>query len=95
MRPLRCSIVIVLQNALLALVAGDLTAVVNTTGGPVQGLILKTVGISKEYGSFTGIRYGEPPVGYLRFKVSRQIRGCNFFLCWIDCKESVTASSSG
>lgn len=47
------------------------TDVVQTTKGPVQGEILTTVTSKKEYSSFKGIPYGEPPLGKLRFKVIR------------------------
>ncbi|XP_033223529.1 esterase B1-like [Belonocnema kinseyi] len=44
------------------------TDIVQTTNGPVQGEILKTVVQSVEYSSFKGIPYGEAPTGYNRFK---------------------------
>ena len=43
--------------------------VVQTTKGPVQGEILRTIVNSVEYSSFKGIPYAEAPLGYNRFKV--------------------------
>ena len=58
---------------LLLLVLGsvecELTDVVCTTKGPVQGEILSTVVKSVKYSSFKGIPYAEPPIRYYRFKV--------------------------
>lgn len=48
--------------------------IVQTTGGPIQGEILKTVSSNIAYQSFKGIRYGNPPLGYLRFKVGIFLR---------------------
>ncbi|XP_034941514.1 uncharacterized protein [Chelonus insularis] len=45
-----------------------LTEIVSTDKGPVQGEIRQTFRNSMLFSSFRGIRYGKPPVGYLRFK---------------------------
>lgn len=47
----------------------EFTSVIETASGPVRGQILTTVRKSIKYASFTGIPFGEPPVGYMRFKV--------------------------
>ncbi|XP_029035228.2 juvenile hormone esterase-like [Osmia bicornis bicornis] len=44
------------------------TPVVNTSIGPVRGLILQTYWNGIEYSSFRGIPYAQPPVRQLRFK---------------------------
>lgn len=47
----------------------DYTDVVLTSTGPVRGLIMETTPNDQKYAAFDGIFYGQPPVGYLRFKV--------------------------
>ncbi|XP_076286493.1 juvenile hormone esterase-like [Lasioglossum baleicum] len=47
---------------------GEETEVVQTTTGPVKGIIKKTSWHDMRYNAFFGIRYAEPPVGDLRFK---------------------------
>ena len=58
---------------LLLLVFGliecELTDIVYTTKGPVQGEILSTVVKSIKYSTFKGIPYAEPPFGFNRFRV--------------------------
>lgn len=43
--------------------------VVQTTTGPVKGIIKKTVWHGIPYHAFFGIPYAKPPLGALRFKV--------------------------
>lgn len=43
------------------------TDVVQTSAGPVQGYIQKTLFLGVEYSTFKGIKFGEPPVGERRF----------------------------
>lgn len=50
------------------LINGELSDIVETTNGPVQGEILTTVTDSVRYSSFKGIPYAEAPLGYNRFK---------------------------
>ncbi|XP_078045450.1 acetylcholinesterase-like [Augochlora pura] len=44
------------------------TDVVQTTSGPVKGIVKETVWHSVKYNAFLGIPYAEPPIGTLRFK---------------------------
>ncbi|XP_033327890.2 juvenile hormone esterase [Megalopta genalis] len=44
------------------------TDVVQTTSGPVRGIVKETVWHSIKYNAFLGIPYAEPPIGNLRFK---------------------------
>ncbi|XP_057326300.1 juvenile hormone esterase-like isoform X3 [Microplitis mediator] len=46
----------------------QLTSVIKTDKGPVRGEILTSADRKIKFSSFRGIRYGKPPVGYLRFK---------------------------
>lgn len=48
-----------------------LTEVISITKGCMQGKILETVWNSVTYSAFLGIPYAEPPVGDLRFQVSK------------------------
>ncbi|XP_043277709.1 uncharacterized protein [Venturia canescens] len=48
-------------------VGAESTPVINTTTGPVQGEISESIR-SFKYAAFKGIRYAEPPLGYMRFK---------------------------
>lgn len=50
--------------------AAEFSPVIETTKGPVKGLVLTSSRESKKYHSYRGIPYGKPPVGYLRFRVS-------------------------
>lgn len=43
---------------------------VYTTSGPIRGQKLYTLFKNKEYLSFKGIPYAEPPIDRLRFKVN-------------------------
>lgn len=58
----------VFVNLIAQSVAREVTAVVDTSTGPVQGEIVTSVHSTK-YASFKGIRFAEPPLGHLRFKV--------------------------
>ncbi|XP_047352496.1 venom carboxylesterase-6-like isoform X4 [Vespa velutina] len=46
----------------------EYSPVIQTTKGPVKGLVLTTIRGSKKYHSYRGIPYGKPPIGYLRFR---------------------------
>ncbi|XP_034941515.1 pyrethroid hydrolase Ces2a-like [Chelonus insularis] len=59
---------LVLFNALKNNLQSNLTEVVYTDKGPVQGEFRTTVQNKIKYSAFRGIRYGKPPVGYARFK---------------------------
>lgn len=48
----------------------NFSSIIETDSGPVRGKILTTVRDAVEFSSFTGIPFGEPPVGHLRFRVS-------------------------
>ncbi|CAK9797864.1 BCHE [Anthophora quadrimaculata] len=48
--------------------AQDLSQIVQTDKGPVQGRIYRTVWHSKPYSSYQGIPFAKPPVGPLRFR---------------------------
>ncbi|XP_043258260.1 juvenile hormone esterase-like [Colletes gigas] len=50
------------------------TPIINTTRGPVQGEVLKTVWNGIEYCSFKGIRYAEPAIGKLRFRAPEPVK---------------------
>ena len=52
--------------------------VAETENGQVKG-IKKLSCLEEEYLSFQGIPFAKPPVGKLRFKVSKFIRRVNFF----------------
>lgn len=56
-------------NIFVTYVDTELTNVIQTDKGPVQGEILKTVRRSIAFSSFRGIPYGKPPIGYSRFRV--------------------------
>lgn len=56
------------------LINGELSDIVETTNGPVQGEILTTVTDSVRYSSFKGIPYAEAPLGYNRFKVRSKLK---------------------
>lgn len=43
--------------------------VVKTESGEVQGVTAKTLLNQRQFYSFRGIRYAQPPIGNLRFKV--------------------------
>lgn len=43
--------------------------IANTQNGPVRGQLNHSLFFYKPYYSFRGIRFAEPPVGQLRFKV--------------------------
>ncbi|XP_076649643.1 cholinesterase-like [Halictus rubicundus] len=47
---------------------GEETEVVETTSGPVKGIVKKTIWHGISYNAFLGIPYAEPPLGELRFK---------------------------
>ncbi|XP_043277710.1 juvenile hormone esterase-like [Venturia canescens] len=57
----------VLVCSIRQLVAIEITTVIDTSTGPVQGEISTSVNSTK-FASFKGIRYAEPPLGYMRFK---------------------------
>lgn len=61
-------IVVVLNLWFLDSVISEYAPVIETTKGPVRGLIQKTVKLDQQYYSYRNIRYAKPPVGYLRFK---------------------------
>ncbi|XP_076623246.1 esterase B1-like [Colletes latitarsis] len=46
----------------------NLSQIVQTNKGPVQGVVLKTAFHQQSYSSFFAIPYAKPPVGELRFK---------------------------
>ncbi|XP_035735758.1 esterase E4-like isoform X1 [Vespa mandarinia] len=48
--------------------AAEFSPVIQTTKGPVKGLVLTTIRESKKYHSYRGIPYGKPPIGHLRFR---------------------------
>lgn len=50
-------------------VNAELTSVIETEKGPVQGEILVSVNKKIKFSSFRGIPYGKPPIGINRFKV--------------------------
>lgn len=54
---------------IFGLVNCELSEIVETTKGPVQGEILTTITDSVRYSSFKGIPYAEAPLGYNRFRV--------------------------
>lgn len=64
---------LILLSIRLISIQGELTNIIVTDKGPVQGEIRKTVTNSIPYSSFTGIPYGKPPIGSLRFKVKKYI----------------------
>lgn len=45
--------------------------IVKTNSGTVRGLLNYTLLLAEPYYSFRGIRFAEPPVGELRFKVKQ------------------------
>lgn len=51
-------------------VNADLSRIIHTNKGPVQGEILQTVLNQTEYLSFRGIPYAKPPIDELKFKVN-------------------------
>lgn len=51
--------------------ANDEFKIVETTSGLVRGRKFTTLFANKEFYSFRGIPYAEPPIGELRFKVSK------------------------
>ncbi|XP_057325393.1 juvenile hormone esterase-like isoform X2 [Microplitis mediator] len=50
----------------------ELTSVIETEKGPVQGEILVSVNKKIKFSSFRGIRYGKPPIGIYRFKPAEE-----------------------
>lgn len=56
---------------LMGFIRGELTSIVVTDKGPIQGEIRKTLFNSVPYSAFEGIPYGKPPIGKLRFKVKK------------------------
>ncbi|XP_044007769.1 juvenile hormone esterase-like isoform X2 [Aphidius gifuensis] len=56
---------------------GELSSIVYTNQGPVQGEILQTIVNSVSYSSFKGIPYGKPPIGELRFKPPEKAESWN------------------
>ncbi|XP_043257747.1 uncharacterized protein LOC122400376 [Colletes gigas] len=58
----------VIATFVLAVKCQNLTEVVQTNKGPVQGLTLTTVYHQKAYSAFFGIPFAKPPVGDLRFQ---------------------------
>lgn len=52
--------------------ANDEFKIVQTTSGLVRGRKFTTLFANKEFYSFRGIPYAEPPIGELRFKVSKR-----------------------
>ncbi|XP_043674998.1 juvenile hormone esterase-like [Vespula pensylvanica] len=53
--------------------AAEFSPVIETTKGPVKGLVLTSIRESKKYHSYRGIPYGKPPVGYLRFRAPVEV----------------------
>ncbi|KAL2740602.1 juvenile hormone esterase-like isoform X4 [Vespula squamosa] len=53
--------------------ATEFSPVIQTTKGPVKGLVLTTIRESKKYHSYRGIPYGKPPVGHLRFRAPIEV----------------------
>ncbi|KAL2733248.1 cholinesterase 2-like [Vespula maculifrons] len=53
--------------------ATEFSPVIETTKGPVKGLVLTSIRESKKYHSYRGIPYGKPPVGYLRFRAPVEV----------------------
>lgn len=45
-------------------------AIVQTSKGPVQGIVMTTPE-GRDFNAFLGIPFGKPPLGELRYKVSR------------------------
>ncbi|XP_076623105.1 cholinesterase-like [Colletes latitarsis] len=58
----------VIATFVLAVKCQNLTEVVKTNKGPVQGITLTTVYHHKAYSAFFGIPFAKPPVGDLRFQ---------------------------
>lgn len=65
--------VIVCLNMLIIYTHCELTSVIKTDKGPVQGEILETTQLNHKFSSFRGIRYGKPPIGRSRFMVYKNI----------------------
>lgn len=73
MRLVTLAVVVV---AVVAAVAGAAAAkdlpLVDTEGGRVSGILEETLK-GREFNSFYGIPFAQPPVGNLRFKVTRNL----------------------
>ncbi|XP_076623114.1 uncharacterized protein LOC143342778 [Colletes latitarsis] len=65
---MKYSLFVVIAIFATAVKCQNVTQVVQTNKGPVQGATLKTVFNKKEYSAFIGIPYAIPPVDDLRFK---------------------------
>ncbi|XP_043674962.1 juvenile hormone esterase-like isoform X3 [Vespula pensylvanica] len=51
----------------------EFSPVIQTTKGPVKGLVFTTIRESKKYHSYRGIPYGKSPVGHLRFRAPVEV----------------------
>ncbi|XP_043248655.1 juvenile hormone esterase-like [Colletes gigas] len=65
---MRYSLFLAIALLATAVKCRNLSQVVQTNKGPVQGVVLKTAFHQKSYSTFFGIPYAKPPVGELRFK---------------------------
>ncbi|XP_047352531.1 esterase B1-like isoform X2 [Vespa velutina] len=65
--------------------AAEFTPVIQTTKGPMKGLVLTTIRESKKYHSYRGIPYGKPPIGHLRFRIPKDGKDTNLkaVMFWI------------
>lgn len=71
--------VLLLTIAPVLLAIRDDFHVVRTDLGDIRGNVLQTLLDKRNFYSFRGIRYAEPPIGELRFKVSNEQYLTNLF----------------
>lgn len=72
MRLVTLVVVVALMAAAAAATAANDPPIVDTEGGRVSGIIEETLK-GREFNSFYGIPFAQPPVGDLRFKVTQNL----------------------